>query len=215
MTRSMRTITQTTRSEQETEQLAAVLARNLRHGDCLALHGDLGAGKTRFVRGLAQGLQIDPAQVSSPTYVLMQEYHTHEKGGPDLIHIDAYRLQEGDDLSSLGLDARELHDAILIVEWAARVSDALPEYRFEITITHHHGTQRNIMIQIPDDRPLDLEGPETPRCRTCHRAIEREGVAKHFPFCSDRCRMADLNKWFSGDYKISREIKDTDLDALE
>lgn len=213
MTQSTPAITRTTHSERETEQLAAMLAQSLRPGDCIALHGDLGAGKTRFVRGLAEGLRINPALVSSPTYVLMQEY-TGENA--TLIHIDAYRLPEDDDLSSLGIDDATLHDAILVVEWAARITDALPRQRFEINIAHKTENQRTIMIQPPDDRPIQLATPDTQHCRVCNHPIEpdRNG-AKHFPFCSDRCRMADLNKWFSGDYKISREIKDADLDALD
>lgn len=208
MTPPSRTITRTTVSERQTENLAAGLARSLRPGDVLALHGDLGAGKTRFVRGLAEGLQIDPALVSSPTYVLLQEYASDH--GPVLLHVDAYRLSEGDDLSSLGLDAADVRGAILVIEWAERVAEALPAHRFEITITHQPGDQRTIMIQTPDDRTIDLEQP---RCRACNTPIEHG--SKHFPFCSDRCRMADLNKWFSGDYTISREIKDADLDAMD
>lgn len=215
MTATERTITRTTHSESETEQLAAQLARALKPGDCIALHGQLGAGKTRFVRGLAQGLNINPAQVSSPTYVLMQEYtHSGSWGGEGaIVHIDAYRLPEGDDLSSLGLDAHELEDAILVVEWAQRIADALPDDRFEITITHANNNERTIVIEPPKGRTIDLSATEQHRCRACNATIKQD--SKHFPFCSNRCRMSDLNKWFSGDYKISREIKDADLDALD
>ncbi len=221
MTATERTITRTTHSESETEQLAAQLARALKPGDCIALHGQLGAGKTRFVRGLAQGLNVNPAQVSSPTYVLMQEYTQTESrggggsggGGGAIIHIDAYRLPEGDDLSSLGLDAHELDDAILVVEWAQRIADALPHDRFEITITHANNNERTIVIEPPKGRTIDLNSTEHHRCRACNTTIKQD--SKHFPFCSNRCRMSDLNKWFSGDYKISREIKDADLDALD
>ncbi|MCA9282031.1 MAG: DNA gyrase inhibitor YacG, partial [Phycisphaerales bacterium] len=104
-------------------------------------------------------------------------------------------------------------DAILVVEWAQRIADALPEDRFEITITHAKDTERTIMISAPKDRDIQLDNTDAPLCRACNAAIAQN--SKHFPFCSNRCRMSDLNKWFSGDYKISREIKDADLDALD
>lgn len=208
------TITRVTRSEAETERFAADFAAALHPGDVVALHGQLGAGKTRFVRGLAAGLGIDPAQVSSPTYVLMQEYEG-APGTPPIIHIDAYRLPPGDDLSSLGLDAASLADAILVVEWAERIAHggALPDERFEITIEHGVGDKRIIAAIAPDGRTIDAAPREPFQCRACGRAID-PGSA-HFPFCSDRCRMSDLNRWFTGEYRISREIKDTDLDAMD
>lgn len=213
MTDTPQTITRTTRSERDTEQLAASIARQLRPGDCLALRGDLGAGKTRFVRGLAEGLGINPSLVTSPTYVLMQEYDTAPQTGVTLIHIDAYRLPPGEDLASLGIDAASLTDSILVVEWAERVADALPADRFDIAIAHHDGDRRIITITPPRARVIALDPPASFRCRSCGKSIAPD--APYFPFCSDRCRMADLNKWFSGDYTISREIKDADLDALE
>jgi len=115
-----------TTGERETEQLGAAIGRTLRGGDVLALEGPLGAGKTRLVRGIAAGLGLDPAEVSSPTYVLVQEYGP-SPAGLTVAHADAYRLDDSASLESIGWD--ELvgePDVVTIVEWASRIADALP-----------------------------------------------------------------------------------------
>src|SRR5829696_6015892 len=90
----------TTNSEQETFVLGGRVAGTLTPGTFLLLHGDLGAGKTAFVRGLAAGLGGDPADVSSPTFVLIQHY----KGRTPLVHVDLYRLERGAAVDDLGLE---------------------------------------------------------------------------------------------------------------
>jgi tRNA threonylcarbamoyladenosine biosynthesis protein TsaE len=108
------------RSESETEALGAVLARDLRPGDVVALTGDLGAGKTAFVRGLARGLSLDPGQVSSPTFALVHEY----RGGRlPLFHVDLYRLS-GAEAEDLGLDELGVADGVLAIEWPERLGRA-------------------------------------------------------------------------------------------
>ena len=105
------------RSESETEALGAVLAKDLRPGDVVALTGDLGAGKTAFVRGLARGLSLDPGQVSSPTFALVHEY----RGGRlPLFHVDLYRLS-GAEAEDLGLDELGVADGVLAIEWPERL----------------------------------------------------------------------------------------------
>lgn len=104
-------------SESETEALAAVLARDLRPGDVIALSGDLGAGKTAFVRGLARGLALDPAEVSSPTFALV---HEHRGGRLPLFHVDLYRLTSAD-AEDLGLDELGVKDGVLAIEWPERL----------------------------------------------------------------------------------------------
>ena len=104
------------RSEFETAAIARELAATLVAGDVLLLSGDLGAGKTAFVRGLADGLGIDPDDVSSPTFTLVQEY----RGGRlPLFHVDLYRLAAGE-VDDLGLDALAAL-GVLAVEWAERM----------------------------------------------------------------------------------------------
>jgi tRNA threonylcarbamoyladenosine biosynthesis protein TsaE len=104
-----------THSDEETAALGARLARDLQPGAVIHLFGELGAGKTVFVRGLAQGLGLDPDEVSSPTFTLIQEY----RGPITLYHVDLYRL-EGKEVPDLGLDALTA-DGILAIEWANRL----------------------------------------------------------------------------------------------
>ena len=110
-----------THSERETETVARTLADRAAAGSRIHLYGDLGAGKTAFVRGLADGLGIDPDEVSSPTFTLVQEYH----GRLTLYHVDLYRLPPGD-VPDLGLDAIAA-DGVLAIEWAERLPEPDPD----------------------------------------------------------------------------------------
>jgi tRNA threonylcarbamoyladenosine biosynthesis protein TsaE len=103
-----------TDGDAETEAVGAGLGRALQAGDLLALHGDLGAGKTRLVRGLASGLGVRPELVRSPTFVL---HHVYRGGRLTLHHLDLYRLGEGADLRGLDLDWL-LDDGAVAIEWA-------------------------------------------------------------------------------------------------
>ena len=106
----------TTQSEHETFALGAQVAATLQHGAFVLLHGDLGAGKTAFVRGMAAGLGANPDDVSSPTFVLIQHY----KGRTPLVHVDLYRLESGAAVDDLGLE--ELASgAVVAIEWAERL----------------------------------------------------------------------------------------------
>jgi tRNA threonylcarbamoyladenosine biosynthesis protein TsaE len=112
----------TTSSEEETAQVARQLAASLDAGAVVLLHGTLGAGKTAFVRGLADGLGIDPELVSSPTFTLLQEY----RGGRlTLHHADLYRLDRAE-MSELGLDAHEIEAGVLAIEWPERLARSIP-----------------------------------------------------------------------------------------
>ena len=107
-------------SPEETRALAGRLSALLRPGDFLALSGDLGAGKTCFVQGLAAGLHVE-GRVSSPTFVLLH-YHP---GPLPLCHLDAYRLDSAEELELLGL-ADYAADSVIALEWAERVPEAVP-----------------------------------------------------------------------------------------
>ena len=112
-----------TRSEAETAAVARELATTLRAGSILLLSGNLGAGKTAFVRGLAAGLGVDPEDVSSPTFTLLHEY----RGGRlTLYHVDLYRLERAA-AADLGLDELGVSDGILAIEWPDRLSHELPD----------------------------------------------------------------------------------------
>ena len=103
------------RSDAETEAIGADLATRLVAGSRVLLYGELGAGKTAFVRGLAAGLGVDPDEVSSPTFTLVQEY----RGRLALYHVDLFRLAPGE-VDDLGLDALAA-DGVLAIEWAERM----------------------------------------------------------------------------------------------
>jgi tRNA threonylcarbamoyladenosine biosynthesis protein TsaE len=131
----------TTNSEAETGAAGRELARELTPDSVVLLWGELGAGKTAFVRGLAEGLGIDPGDVSSPTFTLMQEY----RGGRlPLLHVDLYRLQarEVDDLGLEELAA----GGVLAIEWPDRLPRLLPG-AIDVRIEHIDDTRRLIGIE--------------------------------------------------------------------
>ncbi len=195
-------------SESETRAIARRLAARLRPGDVVALHGALGAGKTCFVRGLAAGLGVDPAEVSSPTFVLCHEYEGPLVRGRRVVlaHLDGYRLAGADELETIGWDELLASaDTIIAVEWAERFGPALPEEHIAVTIGHDDATTRTITLSAPPalaartiDR-LDAE-TRTGRCPICGEPVDADGSA--FPFCSGRCRLVDLGKWFGERYRL-------------
>ena len=113
----------TTHSADETQALGKKLAESLRPGDVIAYFGDLGAGKTAFTRGLAQGLGItDP--VTSPTYTIVNEYLS---GRIPLFHFDMYRLSSSDELFDIGWEDYLSRGGVCAVEWSENVEDALQD----------------------------------------------------------------------------------------
>ncbi len=136
-----------TQSEQETFALAEKLARTLQPGTCVLLHGDLGAGKTAFVRGLASGLGIDPGEVSSPTFVLVQHY----RGRVPLTHVDLYRLDDAAAVDDLGLEELAA-GGVMAVEWAERLPRSI-DGSVTVRIEDAGGDTRRIIL-IGSSAPL-------------------------------------------------------------
>lgn len=124
------------------ERLGQALASFLRPGDCLALFGELGAGKTCLVRGLAKGLGLDERLVSSPSFTLINEY----PGEVPLFHIDAYRLDSPEELEELGLEEYWDGPGVTVIEWAERIP-RLPEDRLEIHISIPCSESRKVRIR--------------------------------------------------------------------
>lgn len=113
-----------------TERLGQLLAQQLPPGTVVALSGTLGAGKTRLVQAVAAGCGIDPAEVTSPTFVLCREYH----GERMIYHLDAYRLKDEDEFLELGPEEMFASGGLVFIEWAERVESFLPEERVEIVL---------------------------------------------------------------------------------
>ncbi|MFO7691596.1 MAG: tRNA (adenosine(37)-N6)-threonylcarbamoyltransferase complex ATPase subunit type 1 TsaE [Vicinamibacterales bacterium] len=132
-------------SERDTMDAGARLARSLGPGDVVLLEGELGAGKTAFVRGLAIGLGAPEEEVSSPTFTLVQEY----RGRMTLIHADLYRIS-GAETDELGLD--ELgRDGVVAIEWAAKLAQR-PGGAVDVRIDDLGGDRRRITIDYPQPR---------------------------------------------------------------
>ena len=140
---SVRTIS--TRSEDDTAAVGRDLAATLSAGDLVLLHGDLGAGKTAFVRGLAEGLGVARGDVSSPTFTLIQEY----RGGRlPLFHVDLYRIEDPREFDELGLE-EIAEEGVLAIEWADKYPRP-PSRAVRVSITDAGESERRVTVGIAD-----------------------------------------------------------------
>jgi len=126
-------------SEADTAAVGRDLAAELSVGSVVLLFGDLGAGKTAFVRGLAEGLGVRSEEVSSPTFTIMQEYRG---GRVPLFHVDLYRLNDASEIEDLGLDEITA-GGVLAIEWAEKLRE-IPDGSIGVRITHGDGEMRTI-----------------------------------------------------------------------
>ncbi len=131
-----------TRSEAETEATGAALAAGLQPGAVLAMYGDLGAGKTAFVRGLARGLGIT-ARVQSPTFTIVNEY----EGRLPLFHFDMYRLGSAEELFDIGWEDYLARGGVCVVEWSENVPEAFDGTEYRVTIRKTGESSREITIE--------------------------------------------------------------------
>lgn len=129
-------------SEAETESIGEKFAKDLPDGTVIAMYGDLGAGKTAFVRGLAEVL-TPGAPVCSPTYTVVNEYRG--KSGRRLCHFDMYRIADDDDLYSIGF--YDYSGCIMAAEWCEKIPFALPDDYFRVTIRKTGENDRKITIE--------------------------------------------------------------------
>ena len=130
-----------TNSEAETEKAGEKFSRNLEGGTVVAMYGDLGAGKTAFVRGMARGMGLT-CRVSSPTFTIVNEY----LGERELIHFDMYRLKSSDELFDIGWEDYLDRGAVCAVEWSENVSDAFFGDELVVRIDKISDNQRKITI---------------------------------------------------------------------
>lgn len=212
--------------EECTRALAGGIAHVLRGGDTVALSGDLGAGKTTVARAIAAALGVGPLSVSSPTFALVNQYDVPPSragpGGIEVIaHIDAYRLGDRDDLESLGWDRyfggrAALGGVLALIEWPERIGALCPDPALRVAIEAEGPSVRRFTIDVPDawiSRPGAglLAEREPIRCPVTGAWVSP--TCSTYPFVDDRARLADLHRWFSGRYRISREVSPEDRDG--
>lgn len=117
-------------SYEDTQIIAEDFSKGLKSGDVICMYGDLGAGKTAFVQGLAKGLGIQEP-ITSPTFTIVNEY----SGRLMLYHFDVYRIADSDEMFEIGYDEYIDGDGVCVIEWPQLISDILPKQRYEITIS--------------------------------------------------------------------------------
>ena len=135
-------MTYISKSEQETERIGSEFAASLPGGTVVAMYGDLGAGKTAFVRGMARGMGLD-CRVSSPTFTIVNVY----LGQRELIHFDMYRLSDADELFDIGWEDYLNRGAVCAVEWSDKVQDAFFGDEIVVRIEKLSDTERKITIE--------------------------------------------------------------------
>ncbi len=151
----------TAKDETDTQRLASIMTQVLRPGTNVGLIGNLGAGKTRFVQMLTIAMGGDTAEVTSPTFVLVQEYEgqlSSEEGcrSIHIFHFDAYRLKDIDEFLELGAEEMLYAGGICLIEWADRVEEALPRDRVCIEIHSTGETERQFTISGTGPESMEL-----------------------------------------------------------
>lgn len=126
-------------SPEETSQIGRQIAVQLRAGDVLALAGDLGAGKTQFVKGVADGMGVE-SEVTSPTFTLIHEY----PGRLPLYHVDLYRLESEEEVLRIGIDDYMEGDGVTVIEWADKFGALMPRGVRWIHFRALEGNEREI-----------------------------------------------------------------------
>ena len=138
-----------THSERETEDAGAAFAAGIPDGTVVAMYGELGAGKTAFVRGMARGMGLD-CRVNSPTFTIVNEY----LGERTLLHFDMYRLGGADELWDIGWEAYLARNGVCAVEWSEIAPGALPENTVYVTLRRRPGAEeeREILVEGVEGR---------------------------------------------------------------
>jgi len=130
-------------SVKDTLNLGTSLAKHLRPGDIICLEGELGAGKTTLTKGIAVGLGISKAKVTSSSFILIRQ---HLEGRLALFHFDLYRLKEPTDIARLGYEEYLYGEGISVIEWAKKLECLMPKERLMVELTYGPGTKRVIKI---------------------------------------------------------------------
>ncbi len=138
-----------TSSEQETLALARALAGRLRRGDVVALLGELGTGKTVFVKGICRAFGAEE-HVSSPSFIILNRYEGKDQSNRELLiyHLDLYRVKSLDEIYDLGFEEFFYGDGITLIEWAEQLGDLLPSKRYDVHLSYGESdSHRRITIE--------------------------------------------------------------------
>lgn len=215
------------RDREQTEQFGSVLGDLLSMRDTqrgaipILLSGELGAGKTTLVRGIALGMGADDGAVASPTFTIRMD---HRGTTRPLVHIDAWRIGP-DDLESIGFDELLASDAVVAIEWPERIAEAIPPAHVRVRLEHADPIEERgepTRVATVDARGLGDAGTRRlaeglrllvrapritpPACPVCGRPTAGDLPAQppsSLPFCSPRCRMADLGDWLLMRHRIT------------
>ena len=136
------------KSPEETIDFGEHLARSFKEGDIVCFFGELGSGKTTFIKGIAKGLKISQTKVNSPTFVFMNAY----QGRLPLFHFDLYRLNDIEGISSIGTDEFLYGDGISVVEWADRLGSLMPDEYLRVDLNHKTSDERVIQLSAKGHR---------------------------------------------------------------
>jgi tRNA threonylcarbamoyladenosine biosynthesis protein TsaE len=140
-------------SPEQTTRFGARLGELLRPGDLVTISGELGAGKTTLIGGVARGWgSLD--QVTSPTFVLVNDYRRPD--GQHLWHLDCYRLNSGADALAFGFEDLLAADGVMVVEWPERIAEVLPAERLRLALRWEDETRRGLRVEAAGPRPQQL-----------------------------------------------------------
>jgi len=131
-----------TKSREETLLLGEKIGKALKNNSIVALIGDLGAGKTTLIQGIAKGLKVDN-WVTSPTFTIINEF----KGRLDLYHVDLYRIERPEDIEDIALEEYFSKNGVTVIEWADKIKELLPERSIMINMDHISENERKIDIR--------------------------------------------------------------------
>lgn len=136
------------RSSDETEHIGFTLGKKLKAGDIVGLYGDLGAGKTTFVKGIARAFGISGREIASASFTIIVEYEVN----PRFYHIDLYRIEKNRDLDSVGIWECLSPNAVSVIEWADRIDSLLPAGTIRVRILTAESDSRKIFIEGIDEK---------------------------------------------------------------
>jgi len=208
-------------SLEHTGVIARDFAAVLRAGDLVRLVGEMGAGKTTFVRLVAEAMGVDVSLVSSPTFVLMNNYPCVVNGEEGSIaHLDCYRFGDEDELEALGWDRVCSDGSVRLVEWPERIDGVLgdelsDEEPCTVTISHVDEGSRGFVFEVPGSwmersSAGALKARERVKCPATGEVVHPESAS--WPFIDERARMSDLHGWMSGKFSITRPMDQADLE---